>query len=69
MGSEKGSELKPVAAIGDPPAGHADRDRGEQGPPEGQRHIRKEPPDREADPENLALHAVIVAGEDRIAWR
>ena len=53
--------LEPFAAVGDPPTGHANRDRGDEGPPKWQYQVGNEPNDREGHPKNFALHEVILA--------
>jgi hypothetical protein len=64
--------LEPIAAVGDPPTGHADRDGGKEGPPKRQRHFCDETTDRKRHPEDFALHGAIVAVEigtfDGRAW-
>jgi len=57
--------LEPLAAVGDPPTGHANRDRGEEGPPKRQSHVGDEPNDRESHPKDFALHGIILA----VNWR
>ena len=52
--------LEPVAAVGEPPACVANRDRGGERPPDRQRHISDEPEDREGDPKYLPLHMYIL---------
>ena len=52
---------EPVASVGDPPAQPDDGNSGGQRPPEGKNHVGDEAEHNEADPENFALHALIVA--------
>jgi hypothetical protein len=62
MGWElKSSELKPIGTIGDPPGQHARGNGGEESPPKGQSEVRDDSDSREGQPENFALHEVIVA--------
>jgi hypothetical protein len=58
--SNKKRGLKPIAAVGEPPAGIADGDRCGQRPPERKRHIRDQAEDRESDPKYLPLHISIL---------
>jgi hypothetical protein len=51
---------EPVAAIGYPPADPNNGDGRAQRPPERKQHVGEHAEQCEADPENLALHAVIV---------
>jgi hypothetical protein len=53
-------KLKPIAAVGDPPTGYADGDRGDECPPKWQREVGKETADRKGCPEDFALHENIV---------
>jgi hypothetical protein len=55
--------LEPIAAVGDPPTGCADRNCGEEGPPEGQREIGDEAENCERYPKDFALHESILAGK------
>ena len=54
-------ELEPVAAISDPPAHEANRNRGEQRPPQRQEKIGGQTQDDKECPENLFLHTRILA--------
>src|SRR5258708_28447006 len=53
--------LEPIAAVGDPPTGHADRDGGDDRPPKWQCQVGDETNDREGHPEDFALHGIILA--------
>jgi hypothetical protein len=53
--------LEPIAAVGDPPTSHADRDGGGDGPPKWQCHVGDETNDREGHPKDFALHGIILA--------
>jgi hypothetical protein len=52
--------LEPIAAIGEPPARVANRDRRGERPPERKYHIGDEAEDRERDPKYLSLHMSIL---------
>jgi hypothetical protein len=54
------SGLEPIAAVGEPPARVADRDRRSERPPERKRHIGDQAEDREGDPKYLPLHMSIL---------
>lgn len=58
--SSKQRGLKPIAAVGEPPACIADGDRCGQRPPERERHIRDQTEDGESDPKYLPLHISIL---------
>jgi len=60
-GSEIEVSLEPIAAVGDPPTGHANRDRGDEGPPKWQGQVGDETNDGEGHPKDLALHGIILA--------
>jgi hypothetical protein len=53
--------LKPIGTIGDPPSQHARWNGGEQRPPKGQSEVCDDSDGRKGQPENFALHEVIVA--------
>lgn len=57
--------LEPLTAVGDPPTGHANRDRGEEGPPKWQGHVGDETDDHESHPKDLALHGIILTAKGR----
>ena len=50
-------ELEPIAAIGDPPTGNANRNGRSYGPPEGKDDISQQSQARKRKPEDLALHS------------
>ena len=52
--------LEPVAAVGQPPTGDADRDGGRQGPPERKRNVGDQAEDSEGGPEDFSLHDPIL---------
>jgi hypothetical protein len=54
------SGLEPVAAVGEPPARVADRDRRGERPPERKRHIGNKAENGEGDPKYLPLHMSIL---------
>jgi len=58
--------LEPIAAVGDPPAGHPDRDGGDDGPPKRQCQVGDETNDHEGHPKDFALHGIILAVD---TWR
>ena len=53
--------LEPVAAIGQPPAYYANRNRRGQRPPQWQAEIRDDTQDGESAPEDFPLHFIILA--------
>src|SRR5258707_13683203 len=57
--------LEPITAVGDPPTGHANRDRGENGPPKRQCQVRDETNHRKRHPKDFALHTIILAANTR----
>ena len=57
----RGSKLKPIAAVGNPPTEAHDRDGGAQGPPERQRQVRNQAHQAKQGPENLLLHLIILS--------
>jgi hypothetical protein len=54
------SGLEPIAAVGEPPARVADRDRRRERPPERKRHIGDKAENGEGDPKYLPLHMSIL---------
>jgi hypothetical protein len=56
--------LKPIGTIGDPPGQHARGNGGEESPPKGQNEVCDDSDGRKGEPENFALHEVIVANSD-----
>jgi hypothetical protein len=52
--------LEPATPVGNPPTGEADRDGGEQRPPERQEQIGRHTQDNEGRPKDLFLHALIL---------
>jgi hypothetical protein len=61
-GLRRSQELKPIAAIGDPPARgkHGERSRDDPEEGEGQDKIDDQPKHRETRPEDLVLHLFIL---------
>src|ERR1700739_2169412 len=57
--------LEPIAAVGDPPTSHANRDRSSESPPEWQCQVGDQTTHRERHPKNFALHANILAANAR----
>lgn len=55
--------LKPIAAVGDPPAGKDDWDGSAERPPQRKGDIRQHAKHGEYDPEDLAFHAIILCRE------
>jgi hypothetical protein len=55
-----GNQLKPVAAISDPPTHIDNRNRCAQRPPERQHHVSAQPQDGENPPEDFFLHSPIL---------
>src|SRR6202521_3290181 len=53
--------LEPIAARGDPPARHSDGNRRCERPPQRQREARNQPQSAKGEPEDLPLHATILA--------
>ena len=53
--------LEPIAAVGEPPTGHANRDRGGEDPPKWQCEVGDDTKDREGYPKDPALHGTILA--------
>jgi hypothetical protein len=52
--------LKPIAAVSDPPTDEDDGNGCEKGPPQRQGEIGNQPENHEDDPENLLLHPSIL---------
>ena len=52
--------LEPIAAVGDPPTGDADRDRRDEGPPKRQCQVGDKRNDRKRDPKDFALHVTSI---------
>ena len=55
--------LKPIAAVGDPPAGKDDWDGSAERPPERKDDVRHYAKHGEYDPEDFAFHAIILCRE------
>jgi hypothetical protein len=54
------SKSEPAAAVRDPPAEHADGNRGGHAPPKREDHVGDEPDNREARPKYFLLHVCIL---------
>jgi hypothetical protein len=51
---------EPIAAVGDPPTSHANRDCSGEGPPEWQCQVGDQTAHRKRHPKNFALHTITV---------
>ena len=61
--------LEPIAAVGEPPARVADRDRRRERPPERKRHIGDKAENGEGDPKYLPLHMSILDASELVMSR
>jgi hypothetical protein len=59
-GAQEGRALEPIAAIGEPPARHADRHGRRQCPPERKREVGNHAQDSERGPKDFSFHDAIL---------